>query len=140
MIEIAALIFLLGFYALDPVLTWAKKRFLGRSAAPFRPPLRIYRALVWVLPSSAAFSCTISYAFLKLSLLAAVFVLVMSLFLARYFQNRAESRLAWLPRMRVDPADPDHHNDLYDLIAALSAVALVAMPLLAPLMAGTAAR
>lgn len=133
--EIAVLIVVLGIYALDPVLTWAKKRFLGQTAPPFQPPIRIYRVFVWLLPSAAITTSAIAYAALGFPPIAGLFIVALSLMCARYFQNRAAGREATLSGMTVKPDDPDYANDQHDLVATLVAFAVVAMPLLLPVFA-----
>lgn len=133
--EIAVLIVVLGLFALDPVLTWAKRKLLGQTAPPFQPPIRTYRAFVWAFPAAAVVTSAIAYARLDFPAIAALFVLALSLMCARYFQNRAAGRIATLPGMVVQPDDPDYANDQHDLVATLIAVAIVAMPLVLPAIA-----
>ena len=119
-------------YVLDPVLTWAKKRFLGQDAPPFEPPVELYLRLVYLIPLVSALGC-VAHLLVRgedvlLNVIVIVTVLGYSLMASRYFYTRATGKPAQFGIIVVLPNDPDYANDQLDLLAVLTSITLVATP------------
>lgn len=119
-------------YVLDPVLTWAKKRFLGQDAPPFEPPVELYLRLVYLIPLVSALGC-VAHLLVRgedvlLNVILLVAVLGFSLRASRYFCNRATGKPAQFGYNTVLPNDPDYANDQLDLLAVLTSLTIVVTP------------
>jgi hypothetical protein len=122
------LLFLIFMMAMDPVILFIRRRWLDQDESRYVPPVKLFARMTYGIPAASALVLAfIAWKSGKWSWAYAI-SLGYSVFLGRYFHKRSRGEVARLPRIVVDPSDPEFQNDFNDFAVTIMAIAWILMP------------